>query len=70
MGHNIHNQKVGNQIDCYYRQMSMEEGIELAMNYNCPFIEASAKYRFNVDISFDIAVDYFLYLNHKLGLFS
>ena len=42
------------------REVSMIEGIELAMHCNCPFIESSAKFRFHfiVDIIFDITLTF------------
>ena len=61
----IPNYKVGNKIDLdLQREVSMKEGIELAMHCNCPFIEASAKFRFNVDTAFYMAIDFLFYLNH------
>jgi GTPase KRas protein len=44
---------VGNKIDLPdSRVVSTEEGQELAKKLNCPFLEASAKQRVNVDESF------------------
>ena len=46
------------------REVSIQEGIALAIECNCPFIETSAKFRFNVDPAFFLAIDFLFYLNH------
>ncbi|KAF8987047.1 ras family-domain-containing protein [Cyathus striatus] len=44
---------VGNKCDLeYQREVTMNEGRDLAKLYGCPFIETSAKERINVDESF------------------
>ena len=44
---------VGNKCDLQtQRQISKEEGEELAKEFNCPFVEISAKERRNIDESF------------------
>jgi GTPase KRas protein len=44
---------VGNKIDLEgSREVSTEEGTELAKKLGCPFVEASAKARINVDEGF------------------
>ena len=44
---------VGNKIDLVdSRVVSTDEGTELARKLNCPFVEASAKERINVDEGF------------------
>jgi GTPase KRas protein len=44
---------VGNKIDLVdSRVVSTDEGAELARKLNCPFVEASAKERINVDEGF------------------
>ena len=48
---------VGNKIDLEKeRQVSTEEGQELATLYNCPFIETSAKDRINIEEAYSIIV--------------
>ncbi|EGC38794.1 hypothetical protein DICPUDRAFT_91367 [Dictyostelium purpureum] len=44
---------VGNKCDLdHERQVSVNEGQELAKSFNCPFMETSAKSRINVEESF------------------
>ncbi|KAH0506174.1 GTP-binding protein Rit2 [Microtus ochrogaster] len=44
---------VGNKIDLeQFRQVSTEEGMNLAREYNCPFFETSAALRFGIDDAF------------------
>jgi GTPase KRas protein len=44
---------VGNKCDLETdRQVTTSEGMELAKSFNCPFMEASAKTRVNVDEAF------------------
>ena len=48
---------IGNKCDLEIdRIVSVEEGKELAGNFNCPFFETSAKNRVNVDESFEALV--------------
>ena len=47
---------VGNKCDLAYREVSSTEGHELANEIGCPFFEASAKKRINVDEIFHEAV--------------
>ena len=48
---------VGNKIDIdTERQISKEEGEELAEAMNCPYIEISTKTRINVELTFDTLV--------------
>ena len=44
---------VGNKVDLEeYREISTQDGSELASRWGCPFFEASAKKRINVDDAF------------------
>jgi len=45
---------VGNKIDLENREISFEEGFNLASNYNLLFIETSAKTCENIDLVFEI----------------
>ena len=48
----------GNKCDLgdEYRQVSFEMGQQLANEWNCQFVETSAKERINIDRSFEILV--------------
>ena len=48
---------VGNKCDkTYEREVSKEEGAQLARQFGCEFIETSAKQRINVDEAFSSLV--------------
>jgi len=55
---------VGSKIDLEGREVTREDGLELAKKWNCPFFEASAKKKINVDESFLELVR--LIIKHKI----
>jgi len=56
---------VGNKVDLHERQVQTSQGQALAKEWGCPFFEASAKAKINVDELFAQAVSEMNYMGRK-----